>query len=67
MEKMCLRLSSGKMFSNFSVSLKLVPPPRRHCGMPSVGVPESVADCRQKVNELIYFHRSISEGSMVKK
>ena len=54
------------MFWHFSLSLKLVP--LRHCGMPSIGVPESIADRRQMVNELIYvFHRSISEGSMVKK
>lgn len=38
----------------------------RQCGMPSSRVPESVVDGRQTLNELIYFHCLISEGSMVK-
>ena len=50
----------GKMFWHFSLSLQLVP--LKHCGMPQVRVPERAADGRQKLNELISFHCSISES-----
>lgn len=40
---------------------------QRHCGMPCLEMPERAADGWQKLNKLIYFYYSISEGNEIKK